>query len=358
MREQVNQLAGILANVKATPEQETEIRHILDDLDKYAEEYKRLLDIEHEHTEIAEIVSQRRHEWGMTVNYGEGEITCLMDDVASLLTDVDKQLKVAEEGAAPFQNSVREIARKIGEKHDVKWNYDWPLLANVQSVIDALDVRKTEAEDNAAAIRAVLEKVVETATNPERTDPYEQGRTLTYLTYLSQRGLEEATGAALRKDIRELEKMCEQFEEASSRSSGFYYNRRDYTLPKRVRALVDHYNRTAADAISKTKAIQDEMVTWLQGLRIVAEMVGNGGTHAEKNARLRGLTEVIESALNKMQQKRVQAGYDWYSWDDVFKGDYPVREYIQSIHRLEDEIKQLKKSSNGHQQPEAQEDSF
>lgn len=271
--------------------------------------------------------------------------------VASQATAVD----TAVEEAKQFQGSVREIARNIGSKHGVEWNYEWPLLANVQNTMDALDVKKTEAEDNAAAIRAILERIVEIATNPDRAMSDELAHTLTYLTHVAQLGLESATGAAVRKDIREIETMCKQFEEQSGRSSGVYYNRRDYTLPKRVRALVDHYNRTAADAISRTKSIQDEMTTWLGALRIVAEMVGNGGTHAEKNARLRGLTEVIESALSKMQEKRVQAGYDWYDWSDVFKGDYPVREYIQSIHKLEDEIKQLKKSSNGHEQPEQQE---
>jgi hypothetical protein len=72
-------------------------------------------------------------------------------------------------------------------------------------------------------------------------------------------------------------------------------------------------------------------------------MAGNGGTHTIKNNRLTGLSELLESAAHKIQNARVEFGYHWYDHVDVFKTDYPVRQFVEKIHELEDQVKQLQK---------------
>lgn len=299
MKEQVSQLAGILANVTMTPEQETEIRRLLDELDKFAEERERLLDYNRELNEISKDVRRRRREWKMPVEFSEGEVTCVMDDVAFLLTDMNKRLQAAE--------------------------------------------------DDAAAMRGLLEKITERGIDPDVDTEESRARRLDHLAFLAREGLANATGEKLRADIRRLEQMAEKWEtNAREFGTGFYYDS-DRTLATRIQRLVDHYNRTAANAVSGAKSFKDDMLTWLRAMAINAESATWAGTHAEKNARLRGLVEVIEAACKRVNEARVDGYRFGGGFQDWMKSDYPVREYLRTIHQLEYQIEQLK--GNGQQQP-------
>lgn len=119
-----------------------------------------------------------------------------------------------------------------------------------------------------------------------------------------------------------------------------------YDKVMQIRALMDQYERTAADAILDAQQFQADLTNWLQGLALCAEMVSNGQTHAEKNARMRGLVELIGSALSKIRE------YDWklshhnrrgYRPDDLFDNDYPVRHFKDRAERAERELADLKK---------------
>jgi hypothetical protein len=112
-------------------------------------------------------------------------------------------------------------------------------------------------------------------------------------------------------------------------------------------AIIQHYKNFAAESASQTNTFRDDMLAWLRGMAINAESVSWAGTHREKDARLRGLVEVIEAAIKRVQEIRTY-GYQWHtSLNGWMQSDYPVREYKQRIYELEAEIRRL----NGEDQP-------
>lgn len=114
------------------------------------------------------------------------------------------------------------------------------------------------------------------------------------------------------------------------------------------RPLVDRLNavlRTSADSLnnqlSGIRAFRDDMITWLRAINIVIGMVGNGATHAEKAARLRGIAELIDGYIDKLRQEQFDFSHDWRLFADVFRSDLPTRGYVARIHELEEKIKEL-----------------
>lgn len=116
-------------------------------------------------------------------------------------------------------------------------------------------------------------------------------------------------------------------------------------LSKQIEALFREYERTAADAIMDAQHFQSDIRTWLQALVLCIEMVGSAGTHTEKNARLRGLAELVGNALRKVSE------YDYrldcvnrrrYRPADLFINDFPVRHWKERAEDAERELKNLK----------------
>lgn len=112
-------------------------------------------------------------------------------------------------------------------------------------------------------------------------------------------------------------------------------------------ALRDH-QRTAENALSKSKAFREEVIIWMRALALIADSIGNAGTHAEKNARIRGLCDLIESAVGKLKDFEFDYGY-YTDWSSIFRSDFPVKYYVgkhreaqTKIEELEAEIAKLK----------------
>jgi hypothetical protein len=76
------------------------------------------------------------------------------------------------------------------------------------------------------------------------------------------------------------------------------------------------------------------------------EMVGNGYTHQEKGARLRGMIELLEGNIEKLQNAQLDFTRTYWHWEDAFKSDFPTRELVRRIHELESEVETLKKEKH------------
>lgn len=113
-------------------------------------------------------------------------------------------------------------------------------------------------------------------------------------------------------------------------------------VAERVAFVLERYQDQATKSLTASMRFRDELLVHFQALTMVAEMVGNGGTHHEKNARLRGLIEMLASAVKKMREFEFKFDSYYYRWNDLFTVDYPVREYVDRIHELEREVKRLK----------------
>jgi hypothetical protein len=113
------------------------------------------------------------------------------------------------------------------------------------------------------------------------------------------------------------------------------------TLAARVERMMAHYQQIGVSGMASAKSARDNMLTWLRAMAIVADMTANAGTHGEKNARLRGIIDVTESAIEKLQQMDFDFHNTYWNFPDVFKSDYPVRHWMDRAHEAERKQKEL-----------------
>jgi hypothetical protein len=106
---------------------------------------------------------------------------------------------------------------------------------------------------------------------------------------------------------------------------------------ERAVAIVEHYHSKAVQSMGHTELFQQELLVNLRALALVANSVADGHTHGEKNARLRGLISMIETAYHKISKWRieVQSSLPIWSYEDVFRADYPAQHYLNRISDLE-----------------------
>jgi len=216
----------------------------------------------------------------------------------------------------------------------------------VDEQLQKLAEARAEAVDDSAEYRKSLEALMH-LTEPDAKPWLSEADFVTMVHTDCAKALASSeAGRKLRNEVREIERMVCGFEEKVQ------WFRGSDPLSKRIDAVINHYIRQAANAVSAEKNSRDNILTYLRAMVISAEAAYSGGTHYEKAARLRGVIEVIEGAITKLQSYRVDFynGY-WRDHEDIFRSDYPVKEYIHKIHQLEAEVKQLQKE----QKPEAEE---
>jgi hypothetical protein len=111
-------------------------------------------------------------------------------------------------------------------------------------------------------------------------------------------------------------------------------------LVEEIQHVLAHYQQTATNVVAQTKAFRDDLLVQLRALSLVIEMAGGAGTHREKDARLRGCADLIESTITRLRKLEFGLHRQWY-WPDVFRSDYPVRQYVERIHELEAQVQAL-----------------
>lgn len=110
----------------------------------------------------------------------------------------------------------------------------------------------------------------------------------------------------------------------------------------RLERILNHYQHIASDALLGVRHFRDDVVVELRAMSLIVDMALNAGTHSEKNARLRGMTDLLESAIRKLREEEFKFSSAWYHWDDVFRSDAPTRLLMNRIHELEAEVEALK----------------
>ena len=114
-----------------------------------------------------------------------------------------------------------------------------------------------------------------------------------------------------------------------------------YSLPERVEYALQEYNDKSIQAISGAMEFRDEILVTFRALALVLEMSANAATHREKNARLRGAIELIESAVDKLRKVQFDNLYSRFEYHRVLKCDFPTREFRDRIFELERQLKEL-----------------
>jgi hypothetical protein len=120
------------------------------------------------------------------------------------------------------------------------------------------------------------------------------------------------------------------------------------TLRERIESVMSEFENRTANALQAAKEFRDRMVIDLRALSMVVTMAGNASTHREKDARLRGASELLEGAIDRLQREQFDlAVLRGPFFDSVFKSDFPTRHMVERIHELEREVEELNKALNG-----------
>lgn len=120
------------------------------------------------------------------------------------------------------------------------------------------------------------------------------------------------------------------------------------TISDRYIQLIQQFKRFATRHLITVKQFRDETVIWMKAMELTADMTSNASSHSEKNARLRGMIELIQDYIQRAMRADFDFGHSYYWWPDngLFRSDYPTRKLMERIHQLEDEVKQLKGESS------------
>lgn len=114
---------------------------------------------------------------------------------------------------------------------------------------------------------------------------------------------------------------------------------------ERISHVINSYHDDASGALEQIKSFRDDLLTYLRAIALVVDMAANASTHREKNARLRGMVELLESAIDKLRKASFEftLNHRWASYD-IFRSDYPTRHLVDRIHELEDELRETKEA--------------
>lgn len=254
------------------------------------------------------------------------------------------ELRGLREEAQEIHLTVTQARRK----HNIWQDEITSLGEDVDILLTYLGQQVIDATDDAAALRGILEGIRDMARRAENDDvkltSHYVRDLLGSVSFRASEGLKEhRSGAALRSDMRQLEAMVDRFEEGVQQTGG--WRQSDRTLAARVQHCVDHYIRMAAQAVSESHSFKDDVVSWLRGIAINAQSVSWGSTHHEKDARLRGLIEIVETAITKINDVRFTDRLTTWNavTDSWMKSDFPTREMRSRILDQEQEIKRLQK---------------
>lgn len=152
----------------------------------------------------------------------------------------------------------------------------------------------------------------------------------------------ETVGADQRRAMRLVENQIDLYEQQVQQDGGWRYGY-DQSLADRLVRIVNHYTRMAAFAVETQQNERAGVVSWLRGIAINAQSVSWASTHHEKDARLRGLIEVIDTAITKIQEQNSDSGrYFDGGIDSWMRSDFPTRDLKRTILDQQAEIKRLK----------------
>lgn len=128
------------------------------------------------------------------------------------------------------------------------------------------------------------------------------------------------------------------------------------SLTERLEGVLREYEHTAINALSMAKSFRDALLVDFRAVSMVLTMVSNAATHKEKDSRLRGCMELIETVINRLNQEQFDiAVCNRPKFHDPFVSDFPSRKFIERIRQLEDENKALKEAQENQKSTEVPE---
>lgn len=147
--------------------------------------------------------------------------------------------------------------------------------------------------------------------------------------------MQELTPGEALTQLDEIQKLINEHQNKQNYHQGFG------SPAQQIRTILREYEDKTTKAYSDVKHVRDDMLTFFRALALVLNMTGEAATHAEKNARLRGAIELLESAIEKLRHQNLESLFDIYRWPDLFRSEWPTRRLMERIHDLERQVKEL-----------------
>lgn len=98
--------------------------------------------------------------------------------------------------------------------------------------------------------------------------------------------------------------------------------------------------------LEEFQSFQSDVICYLRALALTVESTANGGTHAEKDARFRGVIALLETSIDRVRKSHSDfVSSHYWNQPDLFRSDYPVRPLLDKLRQQEAEIKALKGES-------------
>jgi hypothetical protein len=145
------------------------------------------------------------------------------------------------------------------------------------------------------------------------------------------------------QQIQEQEKQLEEIRALIREHQGKQNYSQGFGTPAQlVKSVLREYEDKTTKAYSDVKHFRDDMLTYFRAMSLILTMTGEAATHAEKNARLRGAIELIETTVEKLRHQNLESLFDIYRWPDLFRSDWPTRRLMERIHHLEQQLKDLR----------------
>lgn len=110
---------------------------------------------------------------------------------------------------------------------------------------------------------------------------------------------------------------------------------------ERIGRLLHAYRQSEAEVQGKLSSFKQDVMLWMKAFALVIDSVSNASTHSEKNARLRGAIEMVESAVGKLRGDFDHFAMSYSRNPDIFRSEYPVRKYVERIRELEQKLSKL-----------------
>ncbi len=115
------------------------------------------------------------------------------------------------------------------------------------------------------------------------------------------------------------------------------------TPAERCDQVLNYYQRRAAELTASRKTILEDSSVYMRSIIMIAEMVGNAGTHREKNTLLAGLISHLNAQVDKLRREQTEHildNWELFTWGGM--SDYPYREILRKFDVLKQENEQLK----------------
>lgn len=122
----------------------------------------------------------------------------------------------------------------------------------------------------------------------------------------------------------------------------------------KLRHVLNQLKRKTNEAYAERKDVIEHSLVEFQALAICAEAVGMAQTHGDKNARLRGMIDVLNRTINRLRKEQInelRTSYHFAKWSwertspyyEILNENDLLKEDISSMKR---EIERLSKTNN------------